>query len=163
LVGKEKIRKRVANWGPASIIISFVLGAIHCVVDEILYKKETDMKTDRHALHYLFNDLIKLSVEYPGDRGWGIGCSSLLETMILRQKTFIDKILDDDSGDFHEYRINGAGLKMHWRVVFGKFQCYISGDQVAPYADFVVHAKELIRKYGCNHRHIAPNAKSKLH
>ncbi len=110
------------------------------------------MTPERYTLHYFFKDLIDLSIEYPGGRGWGIGCSHLLEAMILRQKTFIDKILDDDSGNFSEYRLNGAGLKIHCRVVDGKFQCYISGDQIAPYADFVVHAKELIRKRGCNHR-----------
>lgn len=115
---------------------------------------------ERYQLLYFFNDLIQLSIKYPGDPGYGIGCSELLNAMMLRQETFINRIMEDDSGkfDFHEYRLNGAGLKMHWRVQrttgarFDSFKCYISGDQLKQYADFYVQAKELIRKRGYKHR-----------
>lgn len=113
---------------------------------------------ERYQILYFFKDLIELSIKYPGDPGFGIGCSELLQAMMLRQDTFVDKIMEDDSGDFHEYRLNGAGLKMHWMVErttgakFDTFKCYISGDQVKQYADFFVQAKELIRKRGHNHR-----------
>jgi hypothetical protein len=113
---------------------------------------------EAYQLKYFFKDLIELSIKYPGDPGFGIGCSELLEAMMLRQETFINRIMGDNSGDFNEYRLNGAGLKMHWKVErttgaeFDTFKCYISGDQVRQYADFVVQAKELIRKRGHNHR-----------
>jgi hypothetical protein len=120
-----------------------------------------DLPMERYQLLYFFKDLIELSIKYPGDPGFGIACSELLQAMMLRQDSFINKILKDDSTDrhmFHEYRLNGAGLKMHWKVKrttgadFDTFQCYISGDQVKQYADFYVQAKEYIRKRGYNHR-----------
>jgi hypothetical protein len=109
---------------------------------------------EAYQLKYFFKDLIQLSIKYVGDPGFGIGCSELLEAMMLRQEPFINRILEDDDHGrmFHEYRLNGAGLKMHWRLKDGNFKCYISGDQVEHYADFYVQAKELIRKRGYNHR-----------
>jgi len=114
------------------------------------------MKPERYNLLYFFRELIQLSIKYPGPPGWGHACSELLDTLILKQDHFINRIMIDDSGDFHEYRLNGAGLKMQWRVNkegdSSKFQCYISGDQKKEYDDFVVMAEKHILERGVNHR-----------
>jgi len=115
------------------------------------------MLFNKFGVMRFFSELCALSIKYPGRSGYGIGCSLLIEDLIERNTPFYSKIENDLSGNFHEYRINGAGLKMHWRVVRKQekhptFECYISGDQVRDYPDFFVCAKELIRKWGANHR-----------
>lgn len=113
---------------------------------------------EAYQLKYFFKDLIELSIKYPGDPGFGIGCSELLQALLLRHEHFINKFIKDRENSFHEYRLNGAGLKMHWKIERekyedpGKFKCYISGDQVKQYADFVFNAKMLINQRGYNHR-----------
>jgi hypothetical protein len=118
---------------------------------------------ERYQLIYFFKDLINLSIEFPGKPGWGIGCSHLLETMLLRQEAFISGIIDSQGHTSKEYRLNGAGLKLHWWVDRDlkhensmlsnpKFRCYISGDQIKDYADFIAKARNLIRERGYNHR-----------
>jgi hypothetical protein len=123
------------------------------------------MSPERYQLLIFFRELIQLSINYPGRSGWGHACSELLSDLILAQNHFIDRIVGDYSGEFNEYRLNGAGLKMHWKVKRDKivisnsqvterahFQCYISGDQKKDYDDFVVMAEKYIKKRGCNHR-----------
>jgi len=121
------------------------------------------MSPERYNLLYFFRELIQLSIKFPGRPGWGHACSELLDSLILKQEHFINRIINDDSGDFHEYRLNGAGLKMNWRVLrkshhedaplsHPKFQCYITGDQKKDYSDFVVMAEKHIQERGVNHR-----------
>ena len=125
---------------------------------------------ERFQLLYFFLELIKLGMDLPGRPGFGWPCSSLLESMVLKQQSFIDRIRGDYSGEFNEYRLNGAGLKLHWKVErtnmnltdspddncgpiqFSKFKCYISGDQKDDYTGFVVAAEKYIRERGYNHR-----------
>jgi hypothetical protein len=130
------------------------------------------MSPEKYNLLYFFRGLIQLSIKFPGGPGWGHACSELLDSLILKQTHFIDRIMNDKTGNFHEYRLNGAGLKFHWRVVrknvyltnplakasddcgpveTAKFQCYISGDQKYEYEDFVVVAQVYINERGCNH------------
>ena len=123
------------------------------------------MSPEKYNLLYFFRGLIQLSIKFSGSPGWGHACSELLDTMILKQTHFIDRIINVKNGNFHEYRLNGAGLKLHWRVVRrkfslnedcksvedAKFQCYISGDQKDEYEDFVVVAQVYIIERGCNH------------
>ncbi len=112
---------------------------------------------DMFVLKQFFHELLELS--YNDLRtGWGNPCSHLLEDMIIRQKPFLDKIDGDYSGESHEYRLNNAGLKMHW--VMRKedthagearmFKCTISGDQAREYPMFVAQARALILKYQFN-------------
>lgn len=122
------------------------------------------MSPERYNLLYFFRGLIQLSIKFPGGPGWGHACTELLDSLILKQTNFIDRIMNDKTGNFHEYRLNGAGLKLHWRVFrrklslaghpsleVAKFQCYISGDQKDEYEDFVVVAQVYINERGCNH------------
>ena len=71
---------------------------------------------DRLQLLYFFWELIKLGIKYPGRPGFGWPCSNLLEAMMLKQNFFLNRIMGDFSNDSNEYRLNGAGLKLHWRV-----------------------------------------------
>lgn len=122
---------------------------------------------DKIDILYFFHDLVDLAIRIPSKPGWGNACSHLLSDLILRQVTFLSKVLAND-GDFHEYRLNGAGLKIHWRIKrkqrfeddnsdnppieTAKFQCYISGDQAKEYPEFVKEATEYIRRRGFSHR-----------
>lgn len=132
------------------------------------------MNPERYNLLYFFRGLIQLSIQNPGKPGWGHACTELLDTLILKQTRFIDRIVNDHTGDFHEYRLNGAGMKMYWRVVrknehltnphvlqtsdncgpvaSERFQCYLSGDQKKEYEDFVIAAEQYIFEKGCKHR-----------
>jgi len=114
------------------------------------------MAPERYLLLGFFKDLIDLSIKFPGRTGWGCPCSYLLEKLLLYQDNFIKKITGDYTGDFHEFRLNGAGLKMNWRVVktehSSRFQCYIGGDQKKEYPAFVEAAETFIKKRGVNHR-----------
>jgi len=119
--------------------------------------KEVIMLCDQFHLRRFFYELISLSIRYPGRHGYGVGCSLLIEVLVERNESFINRIIENEDNYFNEYRLNGAGLKLHWRVIRKdgaqpQFQCYISGDQVQDYPDFVVMAKYLIKKWGCNHR-----------
>lgn len=112
---------------------------------------------DKYRLLGFFHDLIKLGIAMPGRPGFGSPISWLLEQMCVRQEKFISRILGDYTGESTEWRLNNAGLKMHWYVdrrtkERGEFKVYISGDQRNDYAGFYVAAKVLIKKYGYNHR-----------
>ena len=111
-------------------------------------------------LKQFFLELLQLS--YEGIRpGWGNPCSYLLERMILRQEPFLNKIAGDYTGQSHEMRLNGAGLKMWWSVERdptslkgeeAKFKCRIGGDQARDYPFFVERVEKLILKYRFNRR-----------
>jgi hypothetical protein len=115
------------------------------------------MICDKASLSQFFSDLCLLGTINIGKPGYGYGCKNLMEDLITRPGLFPAKIIENYDGDFHEYRLNGAGLKMHWRVVREErqppqFQCYISGDQVRDYPAFVHHAQKLIKQWQANHR-----------
>ena len=109
---------------------------------------------DKYRLRMFFCELIKLMYRFPGRPGFGNPVDWLIEQMCVYQDKFLNRIMGDYSGDSHECRLNNAGLKFHWRVdrKNNRFMCYISGDQAKDYPDYVVHAKEIIRKYGYNKR-----------
>lgn len=128
------------------------------------------MAPEKFLLLSFFKDLIDLSIKHPGRVGFGIPCSYLLSKLILHQEHFIDTIKGDYTNTFNEFRLNGAGLKMNWRVIrenkmltdspddncgpikVAKFQCYITGDQKKDYPEFVEAAEKLIKSRGANHR-----------
>jgi hypothetical protein len=107
---------------------------------------------DKYQLLGFFHELILLGIMLPGRPGFGSPISWLLEQMCVRQEKFIGRIRGDRTRDSVEWRINSAGLKLHWSVVDGRFTCYISGDQARDYPGFCHSAKTLIKKYGYNHR-----------
>ena len=112
---------------------------------------------DQWKLKRFFCELIMLSYSNPGRPGFGNPMSWLIEQMCVYQDKFLGRVCGDYTGDFHECRLNNAGLKFNWRVVRGngdwrQFQCYIGGDQAKDYPDLVEKAKEIIKQYGYNHR-----------
>lgn len=114
------------------------------------------MITDKFGLKLFFHELIELGVSdlREGHSRIGFSCSKLLEDMCVRQDPFLDRIINDYSEDSHEYRINNAGLKMHWKTTKNyrgqrMFVCSIGGDQEKDYIWFVSAARMLFRKHGC--------------
>ena len=107
---------------------------------------------DKYQLLGFFHELIKLGIDMPGRPGFGSPISWLLEQMCVRQEHFINRIIGNRTQESTGWRINSAGLKMHWRVIDGRFKVYISGDQAKDYVGFCMAAHKLIKKYGYNHR-----------
>jgi hypothetical protein len=106
---------------------------------------------DCFRLRGFFLELIDLAIKHPGTIGFP--CSKLLKDMVMRNEAFISRIKGDYTGDSTEYRLNEAGLKMHWRVDSQRrFSCTISGDQAKDYPFFVAEARQLIKKYGYERR-----------
>ena len=115
---------------------------------------------DEFRLRYFFLELIQLAIRNPGTIGFP--CSHLVEDMVIRNRTFIKRIIGDFTNSSHEYRLNNAGLKMCWRTVktalkgdagtYRRFECYISGDQAKDYPEFVLGAKHLIEREGYSGR-----------
>ena len=112
---------------------------------------------DEWKLKRFFCELINLMYKYPGKPGFGNPVDWLVEQMCVYQEKFIGRIVGDYTGNSHECRLNNAGLKMYWSVCkchssCREFRVHIGGDQAKDYPDFVVHAKELIRKYNFDKR-----------
>ena len=106
---------------------------------------------DCFRLREFFLELIETAIHYPGTIGFP--CSKLVTDMVRRNEAFIDRIKGDYTGESTEYRLNGAGLKMHWRVDNNRrFTCYIGGDQAKDYPLFFAKTNVLIKKYGYERR-----------
>ena len=112
---------------------------------------------DKFTLKNFFWEMMQLSY-FDIRAGWGNPCSYLLERMMLRQDTFLDKIIGDHTNMSHEMRLNGAGLKLWWSMekeddcVRRKFTCHVGGDQAREYPIFVAQVRNLIKKYKFNRR-----------
>ena len=125
------------------------------------------MEAESYNLLYFFNELIKIGLRYPGRPGWGNPCSHLIEALVLTREKFVDRICNDYTRSSHEFRLNGAGLKMYWEVrrenkmltkspddhqgpiQISKFVCSIAGDQAKEYPEFVEAARKFIKQRGC--------------
>jgi len=108
---------------------------------------------DTYKLKMFFLELLELS--YVDIRpGWGNPCSELLKKMCMHQERWIKRIEGDYTTHSHEFRLNGAGLKMYWEVdkETRQFKCSIGGDQQNEYPLFMVKARQLIKWYNFNKR-----------
>ena len=106
---------------------------------------------DKSRLKFFFLELIKLGIKHPGRLG--DPCSQLLEDMVMRGDEFVKRIIGDYTEESNEYPLNGAGLKLYWRVkrtaqVNALLEMYIGGDQKTEYFGFVAAAQSLIYKEG---------------
>jgi hypothetical protein len=113
---------------------------------------------EKHQLRYFFWELLRIAYKCPGPNGWGNPCSHLLEYICTRPSALIDRIAGDFSNDSHEFRLNGAGLKMYWIVEREnkipcsdstsrcKFKCRIGGDQANMYPEFVEAANQYLKE-----------------
>lgn len=111
---------------------------------------------DKFALKSFFWEMLELSYN-DLKTGWGNPCSRLLEVMCMRQGPFLDSIIGDYTGHSHEFRLNNAGVKMHWEIWrhgdHAEFRCSISGDQAIEYPLFIEQVKSLIKKHGYSKRY----------
>ena len=109
---------------------------------------------DKYRLKAFFYALIMLDYKHKELSPLGAACSELLKNMCMHQSRWLDRIYGDYTGNSHEFRLNGAGLKMWWSVdrEGNGFRCRIGGDQAEDYAMFVAEANQLIRSYGYERR-----------
>jgi len=104
---------------------------------------------EKYQLRHFFNELISIGLKHPGKPGWGNPCSQLIESLVMRPELSINEIYGDYMYTSHEYRLNGAGLKMYWRVDRERrFSCRIGGDQAKDYLEFTVKASTLVKDLG---------------
>lgn len=119
---------------------------------------------EKFTLKYFVFGLLQLAYKNPGPNGWGNPCSNLLESFCLKQESFVERIFGDYSNDSHEYRLNGAGLKLYWTVARENkmltdspddncgpistaiFKARVGGDQANMYPEFVEAANEYIKE-----------------
>ena len=105
---------------------------------------------DKYRLRAFFYALIMLDFKYKEMYSLGSATSELLKNMCMHQDHWLSRIQGDYTGDSHEFRLNGAGLKMYWKVdrQSDGFKCRIGGDQAKDYSLFVAEANQLIEMYG---------------
>ena len=107
---------------------------------------------EKFRLSMFFCELIQLMYRHPGRPGFGNPVSWLIEQMCVYNDRFLNRIIGDYANEYHECRLNNAGLKFHWKVDrtgdIPQFRCYISGDQAKDYPDYVEAANEVIGRYG---------------
>lgn len=104
---------------------------------------------ETYQLRNFFNELIVIALKHSGKLGWSNPCSYLIESLIMRPNKLIDRIKGDYTKQGHEYRLNGAGLKMYWHLNRNnRFSCRIGGDQAKDYLEFTVKANALIKDLG---------------
>ena len=116
---------------------------------------------DAFRLKLFFNELLKLSYN-DIKPGWGNPCSHLLDDMCMRQEPFLDRIMNDYTGDSHEYRLDNAGVKLYWHMRKDdryartsamserRFRCRIGGDLLREYPMFGAQVRSLILQYNFN-------------
>lgn len=102
---------------------------------------------DEYRIRMFFYELIRLSLRYDYTRN-GSPVSGLIEQMCLYNEPFVKRIMGDRTNESHEFRLNGAGLKMLWRVHRNRLIIKICGDQVYMYPEFVEEGRKLVRKFG---------------
>jgi len=108
------------------------------------------MSYDREfALKLFFNEIVTLShrtdMMEEGIEGGGYPLSSLVNNL-LSNHSIVNKITNDYTGESHEFRLNGAGLKMWWRLnrSLGFLKIRIGGDQARQYPFFVAAVNKLL-------------------
>jgi len=104
---------------------------------------------NKYQLRLLFWSLMQLANQYR-DKVYGDPCSYLMEQMVLYQEDFLNMFVNAPATccDSHEFRLNGAGLKLLWMKYNGRLWMDIAGDQKDLYPDFVPRAIESLRMAG---------------
>ena len=107
-----------------------------------------------HTLVSLFWGLLMLAEQHRSSI-YGNPCINLMEQLVLYQQGFIACFLnaEDTSCDSHEFRLNGAGLKLLWVKYQGRYWMSIAGDQKDLYPEFVKMAKEFLKLKGIKPLH----------
>lgn len=118
-----------------------------------LTKEVTIMGYNReYVIKLFFNEIIATShtsimMEEAISAG-GYPLSGLLNTFLTSRgvSTLIDEMVNDDTGESHEFRLNSAGLKLYWRLdrEHDLLKISIGGDQVKDYPRFVAAVRFII-------------------
>lgn len=108
------------------------------------------MATEKIDIRLFLMDMVKLGLLYPGAEGFGNPVSELVHTCFRTGITsFVDRIYGDYTGESHEFRINGAGLKMLWEMDNKRrFKVSLTGDQRVYYPRFCIEIDLLIEERG---------------
>jgi hypothetical protein len=109
------------------------------------------MKYREYSIRLFFNEIIKTShitiMMEEAISGGGYPLSGLIDTLLTNGvDRLIHKMVNDNTGDNHEMRLNNAGLKMYWRLNLedGVFEISIGGDQIRNYPRFVAAIRRFI-------------------
>lgn len=109
------------------------------------------MATEKIDIRMFLTDLVRLGLLWPGPAGFGSPVSELVSTCFrIGVSTFVDRIYGDYTGESHEFRINGAGLKLIWEMDRKDRRLKVSlvGDQKDNYPEFSAEVRELIKERG---------------
>lgn len=115
------------------------------------------MSYDReYTIKLFFNEIITTShtstmIEEAIGAG-GHPLSGLLDNFLTSRgvSILIDEIVNDDTGESHEFRLNNAGLKLYWRLdrKHDLLNVSIGGDQANNYPRFVAAVRRIIEYNG---------------
>ncbi len=118
------------------------------------------MNNDREfALRMFFNEIISIShrtdMLEEGIKGGGYPLSGLVNNL-LSNRSILNKIVSDYTGEMHEFRLNGAGFKLWWRFDrnLDFLKIHIGGDQACQYPNFV----DAVNKFIENNRFLDKGA-----
>jgi len=105
------------------------------------------------VLRWLFNELIKLShrVDMMEEAivGGGYPLSGLVDSIINPfGRILVDNIVDSTDSNSHEFRLNGAGFKLYWRLDqrHNLLKISVGGDQAVNYPHFVAAMRQIIEQ-----------------
>jgi len=108
------------------------------------------MSYDRKfALQMFFNEIVTLShrtdMLVEAIEGGGYPLSGLVNNL-LSNRSIVDKIVKDYTGESHEFRLNGAGFKLYWRLdrELNFLKIKVGGDQARQYPFFVAAVNRLL-------------------
>ncbi len=110
------------------------------------------MSYDRKfTIRWFFNEMIKTShttiMMEEAIVGGGYPLSGLIDSLLTSDGgCLIDKMINNDTDESHEFRLNDAGLKLYWRLdrKHGLLKVSIGGDQANNYPKFVAAVRRLI-------------------
>ena len=94
-----------------------------------------------------------LGIQNPGKMGFGYATSGLMDYIRERGSIhqFVEEMEKASQKDIfsHEFRLNGAGLKMvwEWNLSKSKIKFYIGGDQKEYYPEFIRVAAVIINEF----------------
>ena len=110
------------------------------------------MSFDReYSIRLFFKEMVKTShlmtmmEEAIGAGGYPL--SGLIDALLTSGGgRLINEMINDDTGESHELRLNSAGLKLYWRLdpEHDSFEVKIGGDQAICYPRFVAAVRRLI-------------------
>jgi hypothetical protein len=106
----------------------------------------------KQALQLLFAEIIRLShrtdMMAEAIAGGGYSLHGLVDSIVGPfGRNLVDKIVEDKTGESHEFRLNEAGFKLYWRLdqEHDLLKLRIGGDQASNYPCFTATIKLSIR------------------